>query len=379
MKNKLALYALMLLRFSGFAQIDAFENFKKNSDSTFETLQKNETECLNRYKENINRMWGTYQSNFSTSKIWVEYNPDLNSRSLVDFENGTIEVEVLVDATTSEIDLRKRIKREAVRLVKSKGNTREFKEDTNKPVTNDPILQGQIVTDKGVRIDEKNAEDLVELIIKQKVINKVVVTGGDNKKRTKATITIKLAPDHIKTRAEGFLPYVQKYSEKYKIAPSLILAIIHNESYFNPKAHSWANAHGLMQVVPSSGGADAYSYITGVKQQPTAEMLYQPNKNIEIGVAYMHLLNSRWFKKVENEENRTLCAISAYNTGAGNVSKAFIGSTRLSKAIPEINKLSPDKMYNYLRTNLPYDETKKYLKKVVDSEKEYSKWLDANN
>ena len=39
---------------------------------------------------------------------------------------------------------------------------------------------------------------------------------------------------------------------------------------------------------------------------------------------------------------RTYLMICAYNTGAGNMSRAFIGRTRLSEALSKINSFSPN-------------------------------------
>ena len=58
------------------------------------------------------------------------------------------------------------------------------------------------------------------------------------------------------------------------------------------------------------------------------------------------------------------CTIAAYNTGAGNVSKAFNGTTNINKAAKIINNMTSDQVYKRLMKKLPYNETKKYLYKV---------------
>ena len=64
--------------------------------------------------------------------------------------------------------------------------------------------------------------------------------------------------------------------------------------------------------------------------------------------------------------------ISAYNTGPGNVSVAFIGKKKVSESIREINKLSPSGVKRRLLKKLPYKETKQYLNDVIDKKELYS-------
>ena len=61
---------------------------------------------------------------------------------------------------------------------------------------------------------------------------------------------------------------------------------------------------------------------------------------------------------------RTYLLMCAYNTGAGNVSRGFIGKTRLSEAFSKINSFSPNGGFKYLVSNLPYEETQHYLVRV---------------
>ena len=80
-------------------------------------------------------------------------------------------------------------------------------------------------------------------------------------------------------------------------------------------------------------------------------------------------------KKIKDPDCKQLCAIAAYNTGAGNLSRAFTGKTNIRSASNKINKLNYDELYTFLRRNLPYDETRKYIKKVTDRMKLYKDWM----
>lgn len=70
---------------------------------------------------------------------------------------------------------------------------------------------------------------------------------------------------------ENFIPWNQAHAEKHDVDPALIMAIIHTESMFNPRARSHTPAYGLMQVVPHTGGRDAYHMIYGKKRKLTSQ------------------------------------------------------------------------------------------------------------
>ncbi|MBQ5752513.1 MAG: hypothetical protein IIV89_06675, partial [Bacteroidaceae bacterium] len=79
------------------------------------------------------------------------------------------------------------------------------------------------------------------------------------------------------------------------------------------------------------------------------------------------------FSKVEDPDCRRLCAIAAYNTGAGNVCRAFTGKTNISQAVKEINKYSYSELYNYLTKRLHADEARKYVSGVSKKREKYMK------
>ena len=80
-----------------------------------------------------------------------------------------------------------------------------------------------------------------------------------------------------------------------------------------------------MQLVPESGGRDAYRFVYEKDRLLPPSYLFDPKRNIELGCAYLHLLRNRFFAAVEDDEKARLCVIAGYNTGAGNVSRALDG------------------------------------------------------
>jgi soluble lytic murein transglycosylase len=107
--------------------------------------------------------------------------------------------------------------------------------------------------------------------------------------------------------------FVEKYSKIYGVDKNLVYAVIRCESSFNKDAKSKKDARGLMQLTPST--AKWCAYIIGVDFD--ADLLYNPEYNIRLGVYYISYLFTR-FETVEQ-------VIMAYNAGEGNVKKWLNG------------------------------------------------------
>ena len=166
-------------------------------------------------------------------------------------------------------------------------------------------------------------------------------------------------------RASQYREYVEKFSRRYALPPSLVYAIMHIESSFNPVAVSSANALGLMQVVPQTAGGEVHAYLTGKYGIPNTELLFTPEKNIKYGTTYLHLLNNKHFKSVTDPLSRELCIIAAYNGGPNAVLRVF--SRDKDEAVKQINKLAPAQLYATLTRSLPSRETRDYLTKVLNA------------
>ena len=83
-----------------------------------------------------------------------------------------------------------------------------------------------------------------------------------------------------------------------------------------------------------------------------------------------------YLRLVENPYSRFYCAIAAYNTGVGNLAKTFSGTTSLKSAARRINLMSEQEVYDFLIDELPAQETRDYLVKVLDRVESY-KHLDV--
>jgi soluble lytic murein transglycosylase-like protein len=95
---------------------------------------------------------------------------------------------------------------------------------------------------------------------------------------------------------------ILRAAQQYQLEPSLIRAVIHAESGFNPKARSKAGAQGLMQLMPETATE------LGVGN------VWLPQQNIQAGSAYLASLLQQF------NGNRRL-ALAAYNAGPGAVSR----------------------------------------------------------
>ena len=99
---------------------------------------------------------------------------------------------------------------------------------------------------------------------------------------------------------------VEKYSKKYGVRESLVLAVIKTESNFNELARSKAGAVGLMQITERT-----FNWLKQKKGEKNSEDLYNIETNIKFGVYFLSFLISKY----KNEQ----VALCAYNAGIGNV------------------------------------------------------------
>jgi soluble lytic murein transglycosylase len=104
------------------------------------------------------------------------------------------------------------------------------------------------------------------------------------------------------------LPYrsdLERYSKQNGLDPFLVAALIRQESEFDAKVTSYANARGLTQIMPSTGRE--LSRRLKVPAYSTAK-LFQPAVNLQLGTYYLQSLTQQTGGKLE-------AALAAYNAG----------------------------------------------------------------
>jgi soluble lytic murein transglycosylase len=141
----------------------------------------------------------------------------------------------------------------------------------------------------------------------------------------------------------AFPEYLKKYSTEFGVDPLYVLAVMREESRFDPEAGSYVGALGLMQVMPATGKSIANSL--GIKNF-TSQMLLDPETSIKMGCFYLS-------EQLKNFNGNNYFASGAYNGGPGAMSKWI--SERGNKNIDEFIEL------------IPYDETRNYIRKVMGS------------
>ena len=387
--KKLLLLSCFVLCFNMLqSQVESdFEKFKKEQEETIKAMQqsdstfisslekeyqdyiKAEQEAYANFVKKMSNLWGSDNVIESTNKEWVEYSDDGNSRSSVDFEKGeaTIEIIITPEEEKSEVKLEKKVEEKIKELIVNRGKTKDYDTEKEKavPLQETAILENQIQTPSGEVVTEDNIDESVKEIVNETKIEKKKITGDDGEKRQVVTVKLNLVPDHIRTRAEKYQNEVEKYCRKYDVDPAMAFAVMQTESSFNPKAKSYVPAYGLMQIVPASAGKDCAQSLKKPFSKPTANYLYEPENNIEMGVHYLHLLKKRYYTKVEDNDSRDLCVIASYNTGAGNVARALRGDTNIYKAIPQINAMSYEELFKYFEKKL-LPETQNYIRNVAE-------------
>ncbi len=144
----------------------------------------------------------------------------------------------------------------------------------------------------------------------------------------------------------GYWNIVRKAADKESVDEYLIVALIREESRFDPEVVSVAGAIGLMQLMPST--AHRIKKYLKIELKDNSE-IHDEGKNIHIGTHYLSLL-IRKFKEIP-------LALAAYNAGEDATKRWLFESNH-----KDIDEFIED---------IPYRETRRYVKKVLKSYWQY--------
>lgn len=146
---------------------------------------------------------------------------------------------------------------------------------------------------------------------------------------------------------------IKPWAQSRNLDPYQVAGLIRQESVFNPRAKSGANAYGLMQLLIPTARIVARKY--GTETAITGESLFQPALNIELGTGYMRDQFDK-FGKIE------FVAV-AYNAGPGRV--------------PQWQSSLPYEMDEFVEA-IPFKETKGYVQGVIRNSAQYRRLYDEN-
>jgi membrane-bound lytic murein transglycosylase C len=314
----------------------------------------------------VKKTWGEKEVKLPSRTHYVKYTQNYMSRAEVDFDAGTVLVE-----TVDQADPRASLRSALVTTLLTPDDPRsvDLFTDSSVTLTSDkkPYLAGLVVDADGRAVTTPAAaEAFADALLARSGSRQVTLQDGD---RTALFVKFPMVANFQNKQAEKYRAVVTRVAQQYKVSPSLVFAVIKVESNFNPFAVSSAPAYGMMQLVPTSGGREAYKKVRGIDEPPTREYLFDADNNIELGTAYLSVLTFSQLDKVTSPVSREYCVIAAYNTGPGNVTKAF--SKDRTAAWNAINGMQPPAVYERLRTQLPYEETRQYVVKVVQSRKQF--------
>ncbi|MGP1534632.1 MAG: lytic transglycosylase domain-containing protein [Dialister pneumosintes] len=143
-------------------------------------------------------------------------------------------------------------------------------------------------------------------------------------------------------------------SEKYKLQPEFLQAVIAVESKYNERAVSHIGAIGVMQLVPETA-----KWISEESGIPYGD-LKKPEINIPLGAWYLRYLLDKYDGNLE-------LALAAYNAGRGNVDE-WIETKQWPRDFNDIQQI-------------PFPETREFVKLVIQTKEELKEEIreDLNN
>ncbi len=136
---------------------------------------------------------------------------------------------------------------------------------------------------------------------------------------------------------------ISRYSATHKLSEALVLSLAKAESSFRADVKSHAGAIGLMQLMPATARMTA-----GYRDKKPYNPLWltDPDYNVRLGTRHLRSL-------LDQYQQETVFALAAYNAGSGALSRWRKGFGHLEK--------------DEFIENIPYQETRDYVKKIIAS------------
>ena len=148
--------------------------------------------------------------------------------------------------------------------------------------------------------------------------------------------------------------YVQQFktaSAETALPVPLLMAVTRQESAFDRRARSHANARGLMQLLPSTARVVAQRLR---ESAPGTNLLYQADTNVRLGAHYLAWLSERFNGQIP-------LVTAAYNAG----------EHRVDRWIKDLDGMAMDVWIE----RIPFRETRNYVKNVLAFKQVYTQLL----
>lgn len=144
----------------------------------------------------------------------------------------------------------------------------------------------------------------------------------------------------------AFWSSVRRLADAQGVDPFLVLAVMRQESAFDPEARSTAGATGLLQILP--GTAEEVASI--LYPRPDVTRLTDPEVNLSVGIAHLKAL-------LDRHGGDPLRALAAYNAGP----------SALARWMARHGGEEPDIFVE----SITWRETREYVKRVISHHGEY--------
>jgi len=329
----LSIYFFVSILGSPETSADELSNFNITSiglEKRYEDFDSLETKKFEQNKENVLKKWDEIA--VSSNKVLVKLYDNNNIRLIVDYENGEVNLEAI---GKNKIEIR--------------------------------TLLNELISDKGIydsilSLEELENEKLTKAEYLNNLMNKIKVDKSDSDIGKRSNVNFSMISGHIKIRAKRYVHIVKKWAHLNNTEPELVMAMIRQESAFNPRAESHIPAYGLMQIVPKYAGQDVLRQLNGRDERPTRNSLFDPEINVMFGTSYIKILSEKFRGLTVDKSQLEHLVVASYNWGPDRILKAIKSK--------KINLNNPD-LYEQIRKIAP-EETKEYLKKVRGYKKEFA-------
>ena len=160
--------------------------------------------------------------------------------------------------------------------------------------------------------------------------------------------------EQVDVRQRYPLPYAEQITERARdkgLDPAFVFGLIRQETRFVPNLKSHAGASGLMQLMPATARWTAKK--VGLDFQPA--QINDIDTNLRLGTSYLKML-------VDDFAGSQALAAAAYNAGPGRPRRWREGPVMDAAAWAE---------------NVPFNETRDYVKKVLSNAAIYAQLLGS--